>query len=873
MKQPLILVALGYGAGVLTGHLVEAPLAGAFPVALALTLVALGSEMAPTVAAAGLLFLLGWINLGTRTAVVSPYDLRLLLNEPRLVTVRARVVETPTEKVSQHGDKEKWRTLATLDVSQLRGARGDWQPAFGRIICRTAGLLNSNIVAGQRVEVTGVAQQPEPPLVAGTFDYRRHLELQGVYHELRVESARDWRLPGLPQPPTIAERFRVWGQRTLAHGLPYQDEPLRLQWAMLLGWETALTTEVSEPFMRSGTMHIFAISGLHIALIAGIFVALLRALALPRIWCGVLVIPVLWFYTAATGWQASAIRSTVMMSVILLGWSMARPASLLNSLAVAACLILVWQPEQLFQAGFQLSFFVVLGIALLSPPIEKFRVRMFQLDPLVPYALRPWWQKPERAVGAGVEGVCHVTRGVHRIRPAHRALLSPLHPGQPAGESRRGSGKHPGADQWPGRAGHGRVHSDRHGTVQPQRMVLHARHDVAESHRVHAARRVVSYVGARPAAFTLYYGALLAACAGWFQHRVRRRLAVGGIVALAATWSFMAQRARGASPHGGAAGCGTRRVGGATPGRRVAFDSGNAGTFAFTLKPFLQSQGVNVIPHFMLTAGEARQIGGTEALLELFPARRAWSSPNSSRSPSYVAALSALERTSRLSRSATNGATLGPWDILHPQHGEDFRAADDDAVVALGEFDGVRVLLAANLGKAGQNALLARHPKVQADIVIAGWPGQGEPLAPEWIAALAPKLIVLMDAGRPVPTATARALEQRLRRSGATVLSARDTGSVNLRLQAGRWRIRTTRHPDWFNTSEVPLAPALRALPGSVPSLSSRSRRRPSAASTEASRNQIAPGWPGRNRCRQVQRSVCPRPRNRESGPAPCRPP
>jgi len=53
--------------------------------------------------------------------------------------------------------------------------------------------------------------------------------------------------------------------------------------------------------MRSGTMHIFAISGLHIALIAGILVALVRVLQVPRSACGALVIPLIWFYTAATG--------------------------------------------------------------------------------------------------------------------------------------------------------------------------------------------------------------------------------------------------------------------------------------------------------------------------------------------------------------------------------------------------------------------------------------------------------------------------------------------------------------------------------------------------------------------------------------------
>ncbi|MEI9864019.1 MAG: ComEC/Rec2 family competence protein [Limisphaerales bacterium] len=63
------------------------------------------------------------------------------------------------------------------------------------------------------------------------------------------------------------------------------------------------------------------ISGLHIALIAGILVAILRTVQVPRFWCGTVIIPLIWFYTAATGWQPSAIRSTIMMTIIIAGWS------------------------------------------------------------------------------------------------------------------------------------------------------------------------------------------------------------------------------------------------------------------------------------------------------------------------------------------------------------------------------------------------------------------------------------------------------------------------------------------------------------------------------------------------------------------------
>src|SRR4029077_14672648 len=103
-----------------------------------------------------------------------------------------------------------------------------------------------------------------------------------------------------PSGRPIADRFGDWAKAALARGLPVEDEPLRLLWGMTLGWKTALTGEVTEPFMRTGTMHIFAISGLHIALIAGLLVLLFQVLRVPRAWCGWVVIPLIWFYTGVT---------------------------------------------------------------------------------------------------------------------------------------------------------------------------------------------------------------------------------------------------------------------------------------------------------------------------------------------------------------------------------------------------------------------------------------------------------------------------------------------------------------------------------------------------------------------------------------------
>ena len=116
---------------------------------------------------------------------------------------------------------------------------------------------------------------------------------------------------------------------------------------------------------------LIAISGLHIAMIAAIFVQLMRFVGLPRVACGLLLIPALWLYVAATGWQASAVRSSVMVTIVAMGWILKRPGDLVNSLAAAAVLILLWEPQLLFMTGFQLSFCVVFSIAMFALPLQK----------------------------------------------------------------------------------------------------------------------------------------------------------------------------------------------------------------------------------------------------------------------------------------------------------------------------------------------------------------------------------------------------------------------------------------------------------------------------------------------------------------------
>ena len=85
---------------------------------------------------------------------------------------------------------------------------------------------------------------------------------------------------------------------------------LRLEQSLTVGDKTHLTRKVTEPFVRAATYHIFAVDGLRMAIIFGIFLGLFRTIGLPRAACGLVLIPVIWFYVALTGWPASAIRAS-----------------------------------------------------------------------------------------------------------------------------------------------------------------------------------------------------------------------------------------------------------------------------------------------------------------------------------------------------------------------------------------------------------------------------------------------------------------------------------------------------------------------------------------------------------------------------------
>src|SRR6266536_1191321 len=133
MKHPLAMVAALYLAGVLLGEFLPLPWHWLSACALALAAASFlwSAARNPLL---GLLFVFtGWTNLATRTAVLSPVDLRTLVGtNVEYLTLRGTLCETPAQRIYEHPNRESWRTLARLEVAALqRGA--EWQAASGRV--------------------------------------------------------------------------------------------------------------------------------------------------------------------------------------------------------------------------------------------------------------------------------------------------------------------------------------------------------------------------------------------------------------------------------------------------------------------------------------------------------------------------------------------------------------------------------------------------------------------------------------------------------------------------------------------------------------------------------------------------------------------
>ncbi len=178
----------------------------------------------------------------------------------------------------------------------------------------------------------------------------------------------------------------------LSDGLERRPELAGSLRAMLLGQKHELSEEQRTQFQLSGTMHLFAISGLHIVVIALALHGVLGLLRLPRAVQVLVGVAALWLYVDITGASPSAVRAFWMIALthatLVLRW----PVNPVATLSFAALLALLLDPLQLFSASFILSYGIVAALLLLGLPLSEYWVEKHALFADLPKATWRWHQ-------------------------------------------------------------------------------------------------------------------------------------------------------------------------------------------------------------------------------------------------------------------------------------------------------------------------------------------------------------------------------------------------------------------------------------------------------------------------------------------------
>lgn len=162
--------------------------------------------------------------------------------------------------------------------------------------------------------------------------------------------------------------------------------------AMMLGETHELSEEQHTLFMRSGTMHLFAISGLNIGVVAGALQAILLLLRLGA-WARFAVgVTLLWLFVDITGASPSAVRAFAMAVFFQAAFVLRRPANPLASLVASALVVLLVAPLQVFSASFLMSYAIVAALLVLGLPLGEAWLARWTPWRDVPHVTWNWWQ-------------------------------------------------------------------------------------------------------------------------------------------------------------------------------------------------------------------------------------------------------------------------------------------------------------------------------------------------------------------------------------------------------------------------------------------------------------------------------------------------
>lgn len=667
---------------------------------------------------------------------------RELGTEPVALAARGVVVSEP--KVSARG------TASFQLALQTTSRDGRTERSDATILARWRG----DVHYGDELQLFGVASPIEPPRNPGEFDMRDYLARRDVYHVLFVRYPENGKLisrGGGNRVMRAAQASRKWMQDALGRGLEDSPDLHALISGMVLGARDEAPDEIEERFQQTGTLHLFAVSGLNVAIVAHLLWILATMMRIPRRAAIGLIIPALFFYAAVTGLNPSSVRAALMAAIVLGGFFVDRKVVVANTIGAAAALVLCYDTNQLYSTGFQLSFAVVIAIVWTADPLLKWMMRWCEPDPFLPRSLV---SRTHRLVEGGW-GM--IARGLSVSLAAWLGSLLLILP---------------------------------------------------YFHLVTPVSLLANLVVVPLAFFVLAIGLmslLVTPLASWIAivfNNANWSLAATilravELFAQAPAGHFYMEWPRW--PNGARAELTALDVG---PGAAVHFrsryadwlvDCGPERDFKRIVRPYVRSRGLNTLDGLILTHGDAAHIGAAPSIIRTLRPPAIIDSPAPDRSRVHRALIDQLASSGVPRQLCTAG---GDFDLAHnvnarvlfPPVKHRAGAADDQALVTqLVVGDRWRVLLMSDSGEATERALLATQDDLRSDIIIKGQHHAGRSGSAALLDRVRPQAIIASSPKFPENERVKEDWVEMVTSRGIKLLRQDETGAVTLRFFREHW--------------------------------------------------------------------------------------
>jgi len=677
-------------------------------------------------------------------------------SEGGTVRIEGWIAELPAERIWENGGKAM---ETELEATSLFGEAG-WERTSGRVLLRVDPSPEKMPKVGEVVRLAGYLTLPERSRNPGEFDRIRHLQSRGLDYILKVrpeglESGGERKGVWLAK---MAAELRLHMLQSTSLGLQDDPEASGLIAAMLFGYRDGVGEELRESFRATGTLHLFAVSGQNLAVVAGMLLWILALTGAVKWRWAWMTLPAVFLFCLATGMEASAARAFVMTGVLYLGWILGRPMDPANWLGSALLALLIWDPRQVGDTGFQLSFLVVAGLMVLSGPIQAKLIGWGRPEPWIPARLVASWRR-----------IGH--RGWTTVATVVAASIA----------------------AWVG-------------SLLPGIFLFHQITPVALAANVVAAP-IAGAVTVLAAVSSVMAPFFSAGAIGINLMNARLVHLLAGVLGWMATWPgghFAVADPKVWFERGPAVeivaveGAAPTLVGG--KGEKWLLDPGSKMAWANSVRPFLNYHGVNRLDGVVLTAGLAKRSGCAEELLDSIPIRWWGESGLGGRSgalKNWRSAIVKRKEGRRFFRAGDRVDMGKDWrmEVLWPLERNISGRAEEDGLVMLLDCRESRLLWAGSIPGEVEKKLVEKYgEKLRATVLIQG-PSRGMNLTAEWLRAVRPSYLIRSGKALEDDPSLSVDFDQISKEIGITLVKLKESGAVQLKPEpknAG-WAVRKWR--------------------------------------------------------------------------------